>query len=198
VKIPQDVARLMGVAQQTVSDWLGNNTGAGNPSAFDSRIKIPPKARDIQKAKQKVAVQLKVEGKTQPEIGRLMGITQQAVSLWLSGNSTSACNPSVPDCRWKIPPKAGASLGEQNRYAEVQVRARRRAGELLRAMPKQHGARDGKRSNSVLPRSLTEIGVPKMEAHRLQVEASLPASEFERVVAETMAVPPILPSPTAA
>jgi DNA-binding XRE family transcriptional regulator len=72
-------------------------------SVPDCRLKIPPKARDIQKAKQKVAAELKAEGKTQADIGKLMGVARTTVETWL-GNNDGAVIPSVPDCRLKISP----------------------------------------------------------------------------------------------
>jgi hypothetical protein len=80
----------------------------GAPRAADAftndnrRHVSPEQAKVIQKAKQKVAVQLKCEDKTQREIGRLMGVAQNTVSDWLGGSNIGSDNPSVPDCRLKI------------------------------------------------------------------------------------------------
>jgi hypothetical protein len=41
------IAARLGVGQQTVSDWFGTNTGPGNTSVPDARVKIPPKERPL-------------------------------------------------------------------------------------------------------------------------------------------------------
>jgi hypothetical protein len=110
-----------------------------------------------------------------------------------AGNNTQVGNPSAFDGRIKIPPKAHAKVlavvkvadykaseREQNRYAEVQVRARRRAGEMLAEMEKNKGGRPIKTGCTMQPVSLKEIGIEKTEAYRLQLEAKLPEPEFER------------------
>jgi predicted transcriptional regulator len=81
----------------------------GAPRAADAftndnrRHVSPEQAKVIQKAKQKVARELKAEGKTQQDIGKLMGVAHNTVSVWLGGNNVNVDNPSVPDCRLKIP-----------------------------------------------------------------------------------------------
>jgi len=91
---------------------------------------------------------------------------------------------------------AAAKLGleSQNEAAEIKIRAERKAGELLREMPKNEGAK-GKiqehltGGNIMLPPdeqpTLAELGVEKMQSHRWQTMAELPEEEFEEFVAET-------------
>lgn len=72
------VAAALGVAQQTVSDWFGEqrttNTGSGNACALpDARVKIAPAARP--------AVVAAIDaGMTQEQVAADLGVTQQTVS----------------------------------------------------------------------------------------------------------------------
>jgi hypothetical protein len=79
--------------------------------------------------------------------------------------------------------QSGESLGIQNAAAEVKIRAERRAGEILAAMEKRGGARDGK---TELPKGtplLSDIGITKKQSHRWQQVASVPDKKFEAHVA---------------
>jgi hypothetical protein len=65
---------------------------------------------------------------------------------------------------------------------EVQLRAERKAGEILRDMEKAKGGRpSSKTGNSLLPVSTTykELGIEKMEASRWQKIAEILEEEFE-------------------
>ena len=84
------------------------------------------------------------------------------------------------------------SLDMQNACAEIKLRAERKAGELLRDMPKQDGGRPKKTGNMVLPVSeenhppkLEDIGITKMQSSRFQAIASIPEEEFEEAIEET-------------
>ena len=43
----REVATVLGVARQTVTDWFGHNAGSGNVSIplFDARVKVPPQKK---------------------------------------------------------------------------------------------------------------------------------------------------------
>lgn len=89
----------------------------------------------------------------------------------------------------------GESLEMQNACAEIKLRAERRAGEILRDMPKNTGnAGNGRPSklggNIVLPPkddtpTLSDIGLTKMQSSRFQSIASIPELSFEQAIAET-------------
>ena len=51
---------------------------------------------------QATALVLKEEGRPQKEIGQLLGVTQQAVALWFSNNTSTGNATKAPDCRVKI------------------------------------------------------------------------------------------------
>jgi hypothetical protein len=60
--------------------------------------------------------------------------------------------------------------------AELALRAKRRAGELLAETPKQAGARTPTESQAVTP-TLDELGVSKIDSSRWQAVASVPEDE---------------------
>lgn len=74
---------------------------------------------------------------------------------------------------------------------EIRVRAERRAGEMLAAMPKASGgerggraALDGNRSSPSNPApTLSEIGISKADSSRWQKLAAVPEDQFEQAVA---------------
>ena len=71
---------------------------------------------------------------------------------------------------------------------EIRVRAERKAGQMLAAMPKQHGARGVGKSgipsdHSTLPPTLTEIGITAHQSSRWQKLAAVPDDQFEQAVA---------------
>jgi len=61
--------------------------------------------------------------------------------------------------------QAGETLEDQNRLAEIKIRAERRAGELLKRMPKQHGARPSDADGHDV-RPLSDIGVSQKQSLR--------------------------------
>lgn len=89
----------------------------------------------------------------------------------------------------------GLSLEAQNAWAEISLRAQRRAGELLAEMPRSNGGRpehiDGNLYHNDINKHLykvlkeNEISVPV--AYRWQTIARLPAEVFEQEIAETKA-----------
>ncbi len=78
-------------------------------------------------------------------------------------------------------------LDIQNIGAEIKLRAERRAGELLSAMPKNNGQLF--RGDTMIPRddtpTYTELGVNKQQASRWQRASALPEDVFEQYLAET-------------
>ncbi|MGB6771168.1 MAG: MT-A70 family methyltransferase [Candidatus Dormiibacterota bacterium] len=80
--------------------------------------------------------------------------------------------------------KAGASQEVQNQAAEVAIRAKRRAGELLAAVPQLTQGGDRRSKDSV---SLDSFGVQPSDSKRWQAVASVPEERFERHLAETQA-----------
>lgn len=88
--------------------------------------------------------------------------------------------------------QAGESLENQNMIAEIKLRAERRAGELLREMPKNEGGRPTeKTSNTVLPvldsPTLDDLGITKIQSSRFQAIAAIPEPVFEAQILETKA-----------
>ena len=92
--------------------------------------------------------------------------------------------------------KADASADVQNQAAEVALRARRKAGELLAAVPREErrGAGRPPRIGSQpetqfteYQRTLKEAGLPKPTANRFEQLAKIPDAEFERHVTGTKA-----------
>lgn len=83
---------------------------------------------------------------------------------------------------------ASQSLELQNRAAEIKLRAERRAGEILKKIEKDKGGRPSERteetSNMVLPVSLKDIGITKMQSSRWQKESEVSEEKFEKFVAE--------------
>jgi hypothetical protein len=76
--------------------------------------------------------------------------------------------------------KQAADVDMQNWAAEIRLRAERRAGELLKEMPKQHGARGtGKKVESPSATPLSELGITKTQSSKWQRLADVPIPEFE-------------------
>lgn len=73
--------------------------------------------------------------------------------------------------------------------AEMHLRTQRRAGELLMQMTKHLGGRPPKTPSGQegvsRPRTLRELGIEVHESHRWQRVASVPADEFETVIADS-------------
>ncbi len=67
------VADVLGVGQQTVSDWFISTTGSGNPNKPDARISLPREARDE-------IVQRVLSGEGQAKVAAEAKITQSRVS----------------------------------------------------------------------------------------------------------------------
>lgn len=77
------------------------------------------------------------------------------------------------------------SLEMQQRAAEIKIRAERKAGQLLSAMPKQHGARPADTgSHDVTP--LSDIGITKMQSSRWQAVARVPDEVFEDYITRSI------------
>lgn len=74
---------------------------------------------------------------------------------------------------------------------EIRVRAERRAGELLKAMPKNVGAKgigtSAVKTNDRTPPKLDELGISKNDSSAWQKLADIPESEFEAMVAQRKA-----------
>lgn len=98
--------------------------------------------------------------------------------------------------------KADASAEVQNQAAEVALRARRKAGELLAAVPRESGVNGGRPSETspqakerftgyqdVLRDSglMRDDGRPTAAAERYQQLAKIPEDRFEQYVSETQA-----------
>jgi hypothetical protein len=85
--------------------------------------------------------------------------------------------------------KQAADIDMQNWAAEIRIRAERRAGELLKEMPKQHGARGaGKKVESPRATPLSELGITKTQSSKWQRLADVPAPEFENKLRGIMGV----------
>ena len=81
--------------------------------------------------------------------------------------------------------QSGQSLEMQNKCAEIKLRAERRAGEILSEMDKNKGGRRGMRFQGETAARLADIGINKMQSHRWQKMASIPAPDFESFLAKT-------------
>lgn len=84
---------------------------------------------------------------------------------------------------------AKLGLQSQNEAAEIKIRAERKAGEMLTRMPMQDGG-DAMKARShgvteVLPPTLAELGIEKMQSSRWQQIAKLPEQIFEEFITET-------------
>jgi DNA (cytosine-5)-methyltransferase 1 len=79
------------------------------------------------------------------------------------------------------------SLEAQNEAAEIKIRAERRAGELLREMPKHPPGPDRSHDVTDLPSRLCDLGIGKMQSSRWQRIASLPEETFQSHIEETRA-----------
>lgn len=85
-----------------------------------------------------------------------------------------------------------ASVDAQNDALEVELRAERRLGELVREMPKSTGG-DAARARSQkatevdrdAPPTLASLGIDKRESARWQNLAAIPASMFDALIKET-------------
>ena len=76
--------------------------------------------------------------------------------------------------------KQANDIDMQNWAAEIRVRAERRAGEMLKEMPKQHGARGaGKKVESPCGTPLSGLGITKTQSSKWQRLADVPTPEFE-------------------
>ncbi len=87
--------------------------------------------------------------------------------------------------------KAELGIEVQNAAAKSRIDAERRAGEILKAMPKHKGGRPPKNHPTWLggfadPRTYQEIGVTDYQADRWQTLASLPEEEYEGFVVRTI------------
>lgn len=82
--------------------------------------------------------------------------------------------------------QAKDGLPMQNQFAEIVLRAERRAGEMLAASEKAKGGRPGNLSHDVtgFPPTLPQLGIERMQSSRWQKIAGLPARAFERHIAE--------------
>lgn len=89
--------------------------------------------------------------------------------------------------------QAGESLKAQNDIAEIKLRAERKAGELLRDMPKNEGAKGSGsnqhevRSHRVSAPKLSDVGISHKQSSRFQAVAAVPDDAFEELIAETKA-----------
>lgn len=87
----------------------------------------------------------------------------------------------------------GECLEIQNAAAEIKIRAERRAGELIKVMPKSKGAATPKRTSPEPTRShdeiasapsLKDMGIDHNQASRWQSIASVPEEDFEEHIVE--------------
>jgi hypothetical protein len=85
--------------------------------------------------------------------------------------------------------KQAQDIDMQNWAAEIRIRAERRAGELLKAMPKQHGSRGaGKKVGSPRATPLADLGVTKTQSSKWQRLAAVTNAEFEGALRGIMGV----------
>lgn len=79
------------------------------------------------------------------------------------------------------------SLEVQNNIAEIKLRAERKAGEMLKDMPKNEGGwRNKSCGNIMLPQDkLSDVGIEKHESSRWQKISDIPQKDFEQKIVET-------------
>lgn len=76
---------------------------------------------------------------------------------------------------------AGESLQVQNAACDLRLSAERKAGEMLAEM---ENAKTGpKLGNTMLPNSLDDLGITKMQSSRWQLAAKLPGEDYAAIVA---------------
>src|SRR5712691_7594941 len=83
--------------------------------------------------------------------------------------------------------QARLGLEAQNDAAEIRLRAERKLGELLAALPKQDGgaaARARSQAATEVPPSLGDLGISKSQSSRWQAIAAVPAQVFDRHLAD--------------
>jgi hypothetical protein len=89
--------------------------------------------------------------------------------------------------------ECGEGLETQNWCAEIKIRAKRRAGELLKEMDRAQGRRTDRTSAQAEPKSPTfeqqvaDAGLDLSSAKRYQTIASMPQEVFEEHIADTKA-----------
>jgi len=66
-----------------------------------------------------------------------------------------------------------------NAAAEIKLRAERKAGEMLDCMELKKNQHDVGAGNTVLPATLSDLGIDKIQSSRWQREASVAADDFE-------------------
>jgi N6-adenosine-specific RNA methylase IME4 len=82
--------------------------------------------------------------------------------------------------------QSGESLTMQNQCCEIKLRAERRAGEILKGMPKQNGARGtGKKVESHDGTPLSDLGINKNQSSRWQALADIPEPTFDEFIETT-------------
>ena len=78
--------------------------------------------------------------------------------------------------------QAGAGLEAQNQFAEIKLRAERKAGEFLQGLERKAGARTDLTSvhgGTRLKETMRDAGISKITAFRWQQAATVPEDEFE-------------------
>ena len=83
--------------------------------------------------------------------------------------------------------QARLGLEAQNDAAEIRLRAERKLGELLAALPKQDGgdaARARSQAATEVPPRLGDLGISKSQSSRWQAIAAVPARVFDRHLAD--------------
>ena len=87
--------------------------------------------------------------------------------------------------------QSSKGLEIQNHCAELRIRAERRAGELIRKMPRATPQTARIMSNvghdSAYGEALKNIKITRQDANRWQLEATIPEETFEQFIAETKA-----------
>jgi hypothetical protein len=117
------VARLLGVAQHTVSDWFTTNTGAGisskPPSKPDARVTIPredrPKvAEEVKNGKSQAQVAAGGNEKTEGGNISTLGSVQAA---GVGGERVTPCHPFLNE----LPGKCSSSGNPENRSSHART-----------------------------------------------------------------------------
>src|SRR5216683_4810780 len=83
--------------------------------------------------------------------------------------------------------QARLGLEAQNDAAEIRLRAERKLGELLAALPRQDGgdaARARSQAATEVPPRLGDLGISKSQSSRWQAIAAVPAHVFDRHLAD--------------
>ena len=98
------LTRLLGVVRETIRNWLdGTNGQSADSSLLDSRQKVSKEQRaELRGVQKSVALALKEEGKTQPQVARLLGVARETIRNWLDATNGQSADSCLLDSRQTV------------------------------------------------------------------------------------------------